>query len=95
MGSFAWSSIDSRWTRIDSDAIIKSINRNEHVSPNGWRLVQKIRQPLEREWEIKISRSYHKANMRADGLVNLGCCGNVDLIVYDVKGVLALRLVYL
>ncbi|PNY16366.1 mitochondrial import receptor subunit TOM20-like protein [Trifolium pratense] len=37
---------------IDSEAVIKSISNKETASASGWRLVQRIRQLLERDWEF-------------------------------------------
>ncbi|MCI17069.1 ribonuclease H protein, partial [Trifolium medium] len=58
---------------IDSQVVVKMIQDDGIASSSCWSLVRRIRQLMEREWEIKIQHSYCEANKCADMLANIGC----------------------
>ncbi|MCH84578.1 ribonuclease H protein, partial [Trifolium medium] len=57
---------------VDSEAIICSIQSKGNVNVMGWRLVQRIRQLLQLEWEVKVKHVYCDANACAYALANMG-----------------------
>jgi ribonuclease HI len=68
---------------IDSQVVVKIIQEDGTTSSSCWSLVRRIRQFLERDWEIKIQHSYREANKCADLLANIGCDSGGPLIYYE------------
>jgi ribonuclease HI len=69
---------------VDSQIVINSIKNEDGGNAMGYRLVQRIRQMLELNWEINISHSYREANRCADGLVKLTFTLLDDFQFHDV-----------
>jgi hypothetical protein len=68
---------------IDSQVVVKIIQEDGTTSLSCWSLVRRIRQFLERDWEIKIQHFYREVNKCADLLANIGCDSGGPLIYYE------------
>jgi ribonuclease HI len=69
---------------VDSQAVINSIRKGDGGNAMGFRLVQRIRQMLELNWEVSISYNYKEANRCVDGLANLTFTLLEEIEYYDV-----------
>jgi ribonuclease HI len=69
---------------VDSQIVINSIKNGDGGNAMGYRLVQRIRQMLELNWEINISHSHREANRCADGLAELAFTLLDDFQFHDV-----------
>jgi ribonuclease HI len=69
---------------VDSQVVINSIKNGDEGNAMGYRLVQRIRQMLELNWEINISHSHREANRCADGLAELAFTLLDDFQFHDV-----------
>ncbi|KAK2430741.1 Polynucleotidyl transferase, ribonuclease H superfamily protein [Trifolium repens] len=69
---------------VDSQAVINGIRKGDGGNAMGFRLVQRIRQMLELNWEVSISYNYREANRCADGLANLAFTLLEEIEYYDV-----------
>lgn len=49
----------------------------------GFRLVQKIRQLLELDWEVKVCNMYREVNFCVDTLTVMSCRSGFKIIIYE------------
>jgi len=58
---------------LDSLVVVNIITSGKESHASGRSLVQKIRQLLQMEREVKVKHSYRKTNRCADALANIRC----------------------
>jgi len=51
---------------MDSKVVVKNLTSDGDVGAAGFRLLQKIRQLLELDWEVKVCHTYREANFCVD-----------------------------
>ncbi|MCI40070.1 putative non-LTR retroelement reverse transcriptase, partial [Trifolium medium] len=69
---------------IDSEAVVRVLQKGSSKSINGASLLKRIWQLLEMEWVVEIAHTYREANKCADALANLGCSLGYDVEFFDV-----------
>jgi ribonuclease HI len=68
---------------VDSMAVITSIRKGEGSSATGCRLVQRIRQLMELDWEVKLWHDYREANHCANGLTEMSLNIHGEIVFFD------------
>ena len=68
---------------VDSKVIVKNLPCDGDVGVAGFRLVQKIRQLLELDWEVKVCHTYREANFCVDALAAMACRNGSKMIIYE------------
>ena len=68
---------------LDSLVVMNIITSGKESYASDRSLVQKIRQLLQMEWEVKVKHGYRKTNRCADELANIGCIMENDMMYYE------------
>jgi ribonuclease HI len=68
---------------VDSMAVINSVKKGNGGSATGCRLVQRIRQLMELDWEVNLSHGYREANRCANGLAKMSLNMHDQLVFFD------------
>jgi ribonuclease HI len=68
---------------VDSLVVVNTITKGQDINSMGRNIVQRIRQLLQMEWEVKVQHSYREANNCADALANMGCRMGHGMMFYE------------
>jgi ribonuclease HI len=69
--------------QVDSEALVKATNKDGMGCTMSWNIMQKIRDLLKLNWEVRIRHIFREGNRCADALANMGCKQDVGWKTYQ------------